>query len=85
VDELEALRKENAELRRQLTQIAEQNAQLIEQLARLNDRVAELLAVAQRKQRKARALGRPQAPNRLALILDLPSACQSQPPCCDRA
>lgn len=55
MDELEALRKENAELRRQLAQIAEQNAQLIEQLARLNERVAELLAVAQRKQRKARA------------------------------
>jgi transposase len=49
VDELEALRKENAALRGQL-------AQLFEQLARLNDRVAELLAVAQRKQRKARAV-----------------------------
>jgi transposase len=48
VDELEALRKENAALRDQL-------AQLFEQLARLNERVAELLAVAQRKQRKARA------------------------------
>jgi transposase len=48
VDELEALRKENAALRSQL-------AQLFEQLARLNERVAELLAVAQRKQRKARA------------------------------
>jgi transposase len=48
VDELEALRKENAEQRRQI-------AQLIEQLARLNDRVSELLAVAQRKQRKPAA------------------------------
>ena len=48
MDELEALRKENAALRGQL-------AQLFEQLARLNERVAELLAVAQRKQRKARA------------------------------
>jgi len=48
VDELKALRKENAALRGQL-------AQLFEQLARLNERVAELLAVAQRKQRKARA------------------------------
>jgi transposase len=46
VDELEALRRENAALRDQV-------AQLIEQLARLNERVAELLAVAQRKQRKA--------------------------------
>jgi transposase len=48
VDELEALRQENAAQRQQITQ-------LIEQLARLNERVAELLAVAQRKQRKARA------------------------------
>jgi cell shape-determining protein MreC len=45
VDELEALRKENAEQRRQL-------AQLIEQIARPNERVTELLAIAQRKQRK---------------------------------
>lgn len=48
MDELEALRQENAAQRQQITQ-------LIEQLARLNERVAELLAVAQRKQRKARA------------------------------
>jgi transposase len=54
VDELEALREENAQQRRQLTQLLEQNAQLVEQLAHLNERVAELLAVAQRKQRKAR-------------------------------
>lgn len=47
MDELEALRRENAALRDQVTQ-------LVEQLARLNERVAELLAVAQRKQRKAR-------------------------------
>lgn len=32
-----------------------QIAQLIEQLARLNERVAELLAIAQRKQRKSLA------------------------------
>jgi transposase len=48
VDELEALRQENAAQRQQITQ-------LIEQLARLNERVAELLAVAQRKQRKTPA------------------------------
>jgi len=50
VDGLEALRKENAELRAQV-------AQLLTELARLNDRVSELLAVAQRKQRKAPAPG----------------------------
>lgn len=52
MDELEALRKENAALRDQVARVVEQNSQLIEQLARLNDRVTELLAVAQRKQRK---------------------------------
>ncbi len=50
MDGLEALRKENAELRAQV-------AQLLTELARLNDRVSELLAVAQRKQRKAPAPG----------------------------
>jgi transposase len=52
VDDLEALRRENAALRNQLTQLVEQNARFVEQLARLNERVTELLAVAQRKQRK---------------------------------
>jgi septal ring factor EnvC (AmiA/AmiB activator) len=59
VKELEALRRENAEQRGQLAALAAQIAQLIAQeaeligqLARLNDRVAELLAAAQRKQRK---------------------------------
>jgi transposase len=46
VSEFETLRRENEELRRQI-------AQLIAELARLNERVSELLAVAQRKQRKA--------------------------------
>jgi transposase len=49
VDDLDALRKENAELRTQVTQ-------LVAELARLNERVFELLAVAQRKQRKASAV-----------------------------
>lgn len=62
MDELEALRKENAALRGQLTQLVELNAQLVEQLARLNERVAELLAIAQRKQRKAGALVAPPPP-----------------------
>jgi transposase len=45
LDELEALRRENGELRAQI-------AHLIAQVARLADRVTELLAVAQRKRRK---------------------------------
>ena len=48
MDELEALRKENAELRARVTQ-------LVAELAKLNERVAELLVIAQRKQRKNQA------------------------------
>ncbi len=43
--DVEALRAENAAMRAQI-------AQLIEQIAKLNERVTELLAIAQRKQRK---------------------------------
>lgn len=57
MDGLETLRKENAELRRQSEALRTQVAQLIAELARLNERVSELLAVAQRKQRKAPAPG----------------------------
>ena len=46
--DVEALRAENAALRAQLTG-------LVEQVAKLNERIAELLAVAQRKQRKPSA------------------------------
>ena len=49
MDDLDALRRENAELRAQVTR-------LVDELARLNERVSELLAVAQRKQRKAPVL-----------------------------
>jgi len=55
VNELEALRAENAELRRQI-------GELITELARLNERVSELLAVAQRKHRKPVADKPPAAP-----------------------
>ena len=53
--ELETLRRENAEQRAQI-------AQLIEQIAKLNERVGELLAVAQRKQRKPSPEKAPAAP-----------------------
>ena len=48
-----ALLAENAQLRALLTQSQVAIRELIEQVARLNERVAELVAVAQRKQRKA--------------------------------
>lgn len=53
--ELTALQQENAALRAQVTQ-------LIESLAKLNERVAELLAVAQRKQRKPSPPKSPEPP-----------------------
>ncbi len=53
--EVAALRSENAELRGQL-------AQLVVTIAKLNERLAELLAVAQRKQRKAPAAKPPEPP-----------------------
>ena len=61
MDELEALRRENAEQHRQLARLVGQTSQLIEQLARLNERVAELLAVEQRKAAATPALP-PSAP-----------------------
>lgn len=55
MDELESLRKENAAQREQNAVLTAQVGRLIIELARLNERVAELLAVAQRKQRKPAA------------------------------
>ena len=73
--DVETLHRENAEHREQNAQLRAQlfgvlshlaearvaNTKLTEQLAKLNDRVAELLAVAQRKQRKP-AAEKPPAP-----------------------
>ena len=50
-----ALQQENAALRAQV-------AALVESIARLNERVTELLAVAQRKQRKPSPVKAPEAP-----------------------
>lgn len=55
MDKLAALQEENAALRAQVTQ-------LIEMVAKLNERVGELLAVAQRKQRKPPAPKPPEPP-----------------------
>ena len=63
LSEQEVLRQENAALRAQLAQLlaadaakSAQNSALVAQLAKLNDRVEELLALAQRKQRKPAAV-----------------------------
>jgi transposase len=47
-----ALQRENSALREQLEKVLSTNSQLVVEIAKLNDRVAELLAIAQRKQRK---------------------------------
>lgn len=62
VDELDALRRENAALRGRVHDLTTQVTQLVAELARLNDRVSELLAVALRKQRKAPVDKPPAAP-----------------------
>lgn len=50
-----ALQRENAEQRAQIAQLLSTQSMLVLEVAKLNDRVGELLAVAQRKQRKAPA------------------------------
>jgi hypothetical protein len=65
VNELDALRRENAQLREQLARVVESNQALTEQIAKLNDRVAELLAVGQRRQRKPPVEKAPPAPPEL--------------------
>ncbi len=52
VEIVEALRAENAAQRAQIAGLVEKIAGFAEQIAKLNERVSELLAVAQRKQRK---------------------------------
>ena len=62
MNELEELRRENAELRGQTLALNAQIAELITEFARLNERVSELLAVAQRKHRKLPTEKPPVAP-----------------------
>jgi transposase len=50
--DIAALQRENALQRAQLAELLSTNAKLVAEIAKLNDRVAELLAIAQRKQRK---------------------------------
>ena len=62
--DIEALQRENV-LRAQLAEVLATNAKLVAEIAKLNDRVAELLAIAQRKQRKTTATTaqkKPEAP-----------------------
>jgi transposase len=53
--EVDALLRENAAQRAQLAELIATNTKLVGEIAKLNDRVAELLAIAQRKQRKTTA------------------------------
>ena len=77
--DVDALQRENAELRAQLTSITAQLTthytgvidQLTEQLAKMNERVAELLAIAQRKQRSRKTTAPPPPPSSTALPADL--------------
>jgi hypothetical protein len=62
VVDVEALQRENAQLREQLARVVESNQMLAEQIAKLNDRVTELLAVAKRRQRKPAVEKPPIAP-----------------------
>jgi len=63
VEELERLRRENGELRGQVTHLIGEVSRLVDEVARLNERVAELLAIAQRKQRKPAAATAAPAPS----------------------
>lgn len=78
--DLAALQRENAEQRVQIAAILATNRQLVAEVAKLNDRVAELLAVAQRKQRKP-AVGpsdkKPEAPPNVGE--DLKEAFEARP------
>ena len=57
-----SLRRQLAELRVQLTQLVSGNAEFAKTIAKLNERVAELLAIAQRNQRKPSPPKAPEAP-----------------------
>lgn len=50
--DVDALQRESAAQRAQIAELIATNAKLVAEIAKLNDRVAELLAIAQRKQRK---------------------------------
>jgi small-conductance mechanosensitive channel len=52
VVDVETLQRENAQLREQFARVVESNQTLTEQIAKLNVRITELLAIAQRRQRK---------------------------------
>jgi hypothetical protein len=60
--DVEALERENAQLREQLARVVESHQTLTEQIAILNDRITELLAVARRRQRKPATEKPPIAP-----------------------
>jgi transposase len=61
IDDVEALRRENAAQRAQIAELIASNTKLVTEVAKLNDRVAELLALARRKQRKNTPAEKPPA------------------------
>ncbi|HEU5288703.1 MAG TPA: IS66 family transposase [Candidatus Limnocylindria bacterium] len=77
--DVDALLQENAAQRAQLAEVIATNTKLVGEIAKLNDRVAELLAIAQRKQRKTTtpAEKKPEAPP--AVAADAQRAFEARP------
>lgn len=79
---LETAQREVGVLRAQLSELLATNAQLVAEIAKLNDRVAELLAIAQRKQRAKTtpAEKKPEAPPALGAVAQQAFEARPQPP-----
>jgi transposase len=82
LDELETAQREVSVLRAQLSELLATNAMLVIEIAKLNERVAELLAIAQRKQRKTTtpAEKKPEAPPTLGADAQQAFEARPKPP-----